>query len=291
MQLGGPVVRLPPKLSLPFRSADQAALQCLSHADRCPGCRTLSRAMTSGASPFVNYDAVAQRYAASRALSSDALSAWRAAVEPHLSHRPRVVVDVGSGTGLFGRAWMKWTSADVVGVEPSSAMLRMAASSPVARVSYVQGVAEALPLADQCVDVAWVSAAFHHFTDQQRAASELARVLRKDGRVLLRGVVSERTPLSWLVLFPGRDKPLSRYPTLEWLEAVFGRAGLRLVATREVQEPGRTNGDQADWIESMRDADSILTALSDDEIAAGVGALRQRPDVAIPVSLTLTVFG
>jgi SAM-dependent methyltransferase len=248
-------------------------------------------AVTSGASPLVNYDAVAQRYAVSRALSSDALSAWRAAVEPHLSRRPRMVVDVGSGTGTFGRAWMEWTEADVVGVEPSSAMLRIAASSPVARLSHIQGVAEALPLADQCVDFAWVSAAFHHFTDQQRAAREMARVLRTDGRVLLRGVVRERTPLSWLVLFPGRDKPLSRYPTLEGLKAVFGRAGLRLVAAREVQEPGRTNRDQADWIESMRDADSILTALSDDEIAAGVGALRQRRDETMPVSLTLTVFG
>jgi len=141
-----------------------------------------------------------------------------------------MILDVGSGTGNFGRAWMKWTSADVVGVEPSSAMLRMAASSPVARVSYVQGVAEALPLADQCVDVAWVSAAFHHFTDQQRAASELARVLRKDGRVLLRGVVRERTPLSWLVLFPGRDKPLSRYPTLGWLREATRRAAAEFVA-------------------------------------------------------------
>lgn len=253
--------------------------------------RTLVPTMTSGTSPFVNYDAVAERYAVARALSIDALAPWRRAVEPHLPRRPLVVTDVGSGTGIFTRAWTEWTQARVVGVEPASAMLRSAASKPVAGVSYIQGIAEALPLADHSVDVAWVSAAFHHFADPQRAGRELARILRKDGRVLLRGVVRDRTPLSWLELFPGWDKPLSRYPTLGYLEAVFGSAGLDLVETREVQESARTNREQADWIETMRDADSILTALSDHEIRAGVQALRQRPDEARPAWLTLTVFG
>jgi SAM-dependent methyltransferase len=157
-------------------------------------------------------------------------------------------------------------------------------------VSYVRGVAEALPLADGSVDVAWVSTAFHHFADRQRAAAEMARVLASDGCAFLRGVVRDLTPVPWLDVFPGREKPLARYPTLDRLRAVFGDAGLAVVGIREVPESARTNGERADWILRMRDADSILTALTEDEIAEGVRLLRQRPDEVVPVSLTLVTF-
>lgn len=249
--------------------------------------------MLPGASPFVNYDAVAERYASARALGDDALACWRDAVESVVprSSRQIVVADVGSGTGIFARAWPQWTNARVVGVEPALAMLRSAASSAVPGVSYLRGVAEALPLTDKSVEVAWVSAAFHHFADPARAAQELARVLHEDGRVLLRGVVRDRIRLSWLEAFPGRQRALRRYPTLGQLEALFDDAGLAFVETREVQEPPRTNGERADWIAAMRDADSILTALTNEEIGVGLRALRKRPDEAVPSWVTLTVFG
>lgn len=244
-----------------------------------------------GASPFVNYEAVAERYAVGRTGSKEDLALWRGAAGAHVPRRPALIADIGSGTGIFARAWANWTDADVIGVEPSSAMLRSATSEPVARVSYVQGVVEKLPLAAHSVDVAWVSTAFHHFADQHRAASELARILATDGRVMLRGVVRDRTLLSWLALFPGRDKALRRYPSQQQLESIFAGAGLHLVEIGEVFESGRTGAEQANWVENMRDADSILTALSDDEIAVGVRLLRRRGDDAMPVALTLAVFG
>jgi ubiquinone/menaquinone biosynthesis C-methylase UbiE len=150
--------------------------------------------MTSpGASPFVDYDAVADRYAVARALDADGRGRWGHAALGCLPHRPRAVADVGSGTGIFARAWTEWTNAQVIGVEPSPAMLRAARSMPVERVRFVRAVAEALPLADRSVDVAWVSTAFHHFADQALAAREMARVLRADGRVLDQVIPSSLT--------------------------------------------------------------------------------------------------
>jgi ubiquinone/menaquinone biosynthesis C-methylase UbiE len=64
-------------------------------------------------------------------------------------------------------------------------MLGSAASTPRAHVSYVRGVAEALPFADRSVDVAWMSTVFHHLADRRGAAHEMVRVLSEDGRVLL----------------------------------------------------------------------------------------------------------
>ena len=46
----------------------------------------------------------------------------------------------------------------------------------------------------------------------------------------------------------------------------------------------------ADWVERMRDADSMLTALSDQEIAEGVRKLRATPTRMGPVEVTLFVF-
>jgi SAM-dependent methyltransferase len=246
--------------------------------------------MASGTSPFVDYGTVAPRYAAERALSSSGLVRWRTAAVAQLPARPLVVADIGSGTGIFARAWADWTAAHVVGVEPSAAMLGSAASTRRARVSYVRGVAEALPLADRSVDVAWMSTVFHHLADRRVAAHEMARVLSTDGRVLLRGLVRDLTPTPWLEAFPGRDKALARYATLAQVESVFSDAGLTLLDTCQVQESPRTNRERADWIVRMRDADSILTALTDDEIAAGVQAMRERPDEVVPIAVSLVTF-
>jgi ubiquinone/menaquinone biosynthesis C-methylase UbiE len=254
--------------------------------------RTLPVRMASGTSPFVDYQAVAERYAVERAVDAPVLARWRRAAFSYLRHRPAVVADVGCGTGIFARAWAEWAYAQVrvVGVEPAPAMLRAAAAAPRTNVSYLRGVAEALPLEDRSVDVAWVSTAFHHFASRRSAAREMARVLRTGGRVFLRGVVRDLTPVPWLDAFPGGDKSLARYPTLEQLEAVFDDAGLALLGTQEVEESPRTNGDRAEWVRRMRDADSLLTAMTDDEVAVGVRTLRRRPDEVVPVSLTLVVF-
>jgi ubiquinone/menaquinone biosynthesis C-methylase UbiE len=246
--------------------------------------------MGSSTSPFVDYGAVSERYAVERAVDVSVLERWRRAAISYLPRTSAVVADIGSGTGIFSRAWATWAHASVVGVEPSPAMLRSAAARPQARVSYVRGAAEALPLADHSVDVAWVSTAFHHFTDKHRAAREMARVLQRDGCALLRGFVRDLTPAPWLDVFPNRHKPLARYPTLDQLREVFADAGLELLGTREVPETASTNRERADWIMRMRDADSILTALTDNEIAEGVRALLARPDEVMPVSLSLVVF-
>ena len=46
----------------------------------------------------------------------------------------------------------------------------------------------------------------------------------------------------------------------------------------------------ADWVERMRDADSVLTALSDEEIAEGLRKLRSTPTKTGRLELTLFVF-
>jgi hypothetical protein len=73
---------------------------------------------------------------------------------------------------------------------------------------------------------------------------------------------------------------------------VFEAAGLVMRGSTEVEDPEtHCFEDVAQWIELMRDADSLLTALTDDEIADGLARLRCDPDDRLaPVALTLLCF-
>ena len=237
-------------------------------------------------SPYVDYDRVAERYREGRSLPVGVVGRWRDAVVPHIPPGPIAVADVGAGSGMFAAAWTEWADARAVGVEPSVAMVARRAAG----VPYVRAVAEQLPLATGSVDVVWVSTALHHFGDQQRAAAEMARVLAPAGRVFVRTHLPERSALEWFDVFPGREKALARFPRLDDLRCLFEPSGFAVVHVEEVLEGLHTFGDSADWAEKMRLADSMLTALDDDEMTAGLAALRADPAHVARVDVSLVVF-
>ena len=177
---------------------------------------------------FVDYERVADRYQRGRSLGPEVLDRWAAAVRPYLPPGPVRVVDVGAGTGIFAAAWPRWTPATVVAVEPSAAMVRAGGEAGAAErpgVSFVRGVAESLPVRDESADIAWVSTALHHFADLGQAVGELARVLRRRGRVLVRTYAPDRTDIGWLRAFPGRAKWEARCHTEDQLAAIFRPTG------------------------------------------------------------------
>jgi SAM-dependent methyltransferase len=147
-----------------------------------------------------------------------------------------------------------------------------------------------LPLRDACADVVWVSTALHHFADVHRAVHEFARVLGPGGRVLVRTYAPGRTEITWLDEFPGRAKWEARCHTEQQLVETFRPHGFDLTDTRDVLEWTETYADSADWVERMRDADSMLTALTDEEIADGLRNLRSTPTRLVRLELTLFVF-
>jgi len=244
--------------------------------------------MTS-ASKLVDYQAAAARYRTGRALPDDVLDRWGAAVRPHLGHLPNRtirVADVGAGTGIFAAAWPRWTDATVVAVEPTPGMIAEGDPS----VAYVRARAEALPVASRGVDVVWVSAALHHFTDQARAIAEFDRVLDDGGQVMIRTFLPERSGPTWLDSFPGRERAIARCIDLARLSGLLGAGGLVLCHIEELVEQTRTFAEIAEWVERMRHADSLLTALTDDEVAEGVRRLRSTPDERGGIGLSLVVF-
>lgn len=240
-------------------------------------------------SELVDYEAAAARYHGGRAIPAEGLDRWGTVVRPHLpageGGRLRVL-DLGAGTGIFAAAWPDWGATHVVAVEVAAAMI----AERQAPAPYVRGQAERLPLTAGSVDLVWASTSFHHFRDPAAAVAEIDRVLAPGGRVMIRTFLPERSPPGWMGVFPGRERALARAIDLAGYTDRFRPAGLRVVHVEEVAGSATRFGEAADWVERMRHADSLLTALTDDEVAAGVRALRSAPGEPAGLELSLVVL-
>ena len=94
---------------------------------------------------------------------------------------PGCVIDVGCGTGRLLRAVSsRWPNARLVGVDPAGQMVAEATRLAPKTVFEV-APAESLPFPDQSADLVLSSLSFHHWADQKKGLSEVARVLNPGG--------------------------------------------------------------------------------------------------------------
>jgi ubiquinone/menaquinone biosynthesis C-methylase UbiE len=98
------------------------------------------------------------------------------------------VLDVGCGPGGAAREAAR-RGAEVTGVDPAPMMLRLGRYLSTSRsgrnIVFVPGTAEALPVADQAVTVAWAISSAHHWPDVPAGLRELHRVLAPGGRLII----------------------------------------------------------------------------------------------------------
>jgi SAM-dependent methyltransferase len=155
-----------------------------------------------------HFPSVATRYESGR---PDYPPAVVGAIAAELSVPPGGrVLDLAAGTGKLTRALVAG-GYDVVAVEPQPALREvLAEQAPGAEV--LEGVAEAIPLADGSVDAITVADAFHWF-DSARALPEMARVLRDRGGIA--------------VITTGRD----------WREASWGKELAELITHTRPEHP------------------------------------------------------
>ena len=109
-----------------------------------------------------------------------------------------------------------------------------------ANISFVIGDAQALPFADGSLDVAITSYSLHHMSDAARVIGEMARVVRRGGRVGVIDIrVLEDTAAAELNNRIERMRDPSHTRTLKRSEydEIFASHGLRVAKTQIEEHP------------------------------------------------------
>ncbi len=141
--------------------------------------------------------------------------------------QPESVLDVGCGTGrLLRRAHASWPGARLIGVDPANGMVETA-KRLTPNATFFTGMAEALPLEDASVDLAFSTISFHHWQDQAAGLREIARVLRPGGYFILADI----SVPGWLARIIHHPK---HFHSAAQMRAIFTQAGFWVQTQRAV---------------------------------------------------------
>jgi ubiquinone/menaquinone biosynthesis C-methylase UbiE len=151
---------------------------------------------------------------------------------------PASVLDVGCGTGALLRTLADRLPAGVAlsGVDPAPAMLEVsrAAVGQHSRVWLARAVAERLPFRDASFDLVVTTVSFAHWTDQPAGLTEIARVLRPAGRLVLVDLFA----IGWLRPLTALGRRRDRIHPIAELEAMLTQARLTALAWERIYDLG-----------------------------------------------------
>lgn len=98
------------------------------------------------------------------------------------------VIDVACGTGEFAKLILQRNSTQQIsGIDLSANMLQVARQKCRAypNVEFQQAKADKLPFSAESFDVIVCASAFHYFDEPQLALSDMKRVLKPQGRLII----------------------------------------------------------------------------------------------------------
>lgn len=149
-----------------------------------------------------SFDAIARRYdLTNRVISCGVDLHWRKVAVRTFTDLPRGgrVLDLACGTCDLTLDLLKHRpDARVVGADLSRAMLDLAARKvPAALVPLVNAPAEALPFADGVFDGAMIAFGIRNVPDYRQGLSEMLRVLRPGGRIVVLEFSTPPSRLLW----------------------------------------------------------------------------------------------
>lgn len=113
------------------------------------------------------------------------------------------ILDLGCGKGRFCRKIKDFGFVNIIGVEPSKELIRIARRNNK-DIKFVQASATDLPFGDNEFDILVCIEVLEHIPDTEKAIKEMKRVLRPGGRIL----IMDKNILSL--------HPLYFIPTLFW---------------------------------------------------------------------------
>jgi len=155
-----------------------------------------------------DYSRQAEHYDETRSASPSVLRHLCEALEGAPGRR---LADIGGGTGNYALALTRAGWEPVV-VDRSAEMLARAAAKGL---ETVEADAQRLPLEDESFDAVTMISMLHHVEDRGAALAEARRILRPEGRLVLKGYTGEDAASLWILEY----FPSSR----RWMEATHPR--------------------------------------------------------------------
>lgn len=145
------------------------------------------------------------------------------------------VLDLGCGPGLVSCAFAA-VARQVTGLDLAPAMLERArarqAQLSLTNLTWINGDVAALPFADGSFSAVVTRYTFHHFLSPAAVLSEMVRVCRPGGRVVVADVTPESGKLAAYDHFETlRDPSHAHALSAESLKNLFVHAGLRSIET------------------------------------------------------------
>lgn len=147
--------------------------------------------------------------------------------------RKGTYLDIGCGTGNYTLEFDK-RGYRFTGVDPSSEMLKKARLSK-SNIKWVEGSAEELDFENESFDGIIASLTLHHWKDLETGFSQLHRVLKSKGDIVIFTATPKQMDGYWLNhYFPKmlRDSA-ALMPSMKTLEAIFASLGFVI----EIAEP------------------------------------------------------
>lgn len=238
---------------------------------------------------------IADFYDKARALLPETARLWLNLLSIHISRTatPSLVIDLGCGTGRFSDLIATGFGVEVIGIDPSQKMIDQARRKhPKGKVSYRRGAAEALPFADSCADLIFMSNIYHHLSNPAAVAAECHRVLQPSGHVCVRNGTQE-DDFPHRHFFPGLEALIgSQLPSQDDIRRVFVASGFVPVIHQKVIQVIAPNWSSFVEKSGLR-ADSFLARLTDEDFEKGMAALQfpgDGVDLGTPVSEEIDWF-
>lgn len=114
--------------------------------------------------------------------------------------KPKVILDVATGTGDLALALTKVKPEKIIGIDISSGMLEKAKIKTADKhlsdiIEYIEGDAENLPFEDNYFDVITVAFGVRNFETLNKGLKELNRVLKPNGKLFILEFSKPQNPL------------------------------------------------------------------------------------------------